>query len=388
MEIFAVGSRAHPKRPKKNPQPTQAAQATQATQPVQESAAAEENDAQEDDANEPANPRGGVDSVRFLAARSTKLPSRVLKQPAIKDPNELLDDRDCPDPDESSLDNEQRLSKFIRLHPCLSLEATSHRTLSAAAELIGKASVKTKPAETCSKAHDDLFLRPARDGERECVNGDTCIVNWLAGFRYGEASEYAFTCREFLTPSEQETYEKSGELPQTQSKCLVCARYFQTYLYTICRSDPNFTLTPTIALQAFCNDPTKEDVVQTLGSKTRSKGEYKPEKLLFIDEKFKNSNAGRGELSHLVWQPTVRFNSKDYEFALDEEKRPFLVQVDMEMDQSPENNGGGSSVPEHTQIVGVQQPDPLRDPDAEEPVAATEQQQDAAVAPHFRRPLP
>ena len=162
----------------------------------------------------------------------------------------------------------------------------------------------------------------------------------------------------------------------------------QTYVYTICRSDPNFTLTPTIALQAFCNDPTKEDVVQTLGSKTRSKGEYKPEKLLFIDEKFKNSNAGRGELSHLVWQPTVRFNSKDYEFALDEEKRPFLVQVDMEMDQSPENNGGGSSVPEHTQIVGVQQPDPLRDPDAEEPAAATEQQQDAVASPHFRRPLP
>lgn len=175
----------------------------------------------------PVGRRGGIDSDRFIAARSTKIPSRVLKQPEPLDANELLDDRDCPDIDEQSLDNEQRLASFVKLHPMLSLDATSHRTLSAAADLIATSSVKCKPVEYSCPNHDSLYFRPPQNNERECVNGENCIVKWLAGFRYGEESQYAFTCREFLTPNEQTAFENTGELPSVQGKCLVCARYFQ-----------------------------------------------------------------------------------------------------------------------------------------------------------------
>lgn len=339
----------------------------------------------------PALPRGGVDSESFLAARSTKIPSRVLKAPPKKDPTQLLDDRDVPDIDEHAQDNEARLSKFIRLHPSLSLDACSHRTLSAAADLLGDASIKCKPSESCSKAHDDMFLRPARGQERECVNGDSCIVRWLADFRYGENSQFAFTCREFLTPKELKAFESEGELPSVQGKCLVCARYYQTFVYTVCRTDPNFKLSPGIAAQAFCNDPGElpEEPVRTLGSKTRAKGEYKMDKLLFIDEKFKTSNAARGELSHLVWQPTVRFNSADYEFGLDHDEeqtpQPFLVQIAMENENDPENNGSGPSIPAHAEVTEVCEPDPMRDPDDDESPPTSSKQPHFGAPPHSTR---
>ena len=192
-----------------------------------EPAPAEDAPAEDGGWPHPEGRRGGVDSDRFIAARSTKLPSRVLKQPEPLDPKELLDDRDCPDVDEQSLDNEQRLAQFVKLHPMLSLDATSHRTLSAAADLIATSSVKCKPVEYSCPNHDSLYFRPPQNNERECVNGENCIVKWLAGFRYGEESQYAFTCREFLTPNEQTAFENTGELPSVQGKCLVCARYFQ-----------------------------------------------------------------------------------------------------------------------------------------------------------------
>ena len=136
-----------------------------------------------------------------------------------------------------------------------------------------------------------------------------------------------------------------------------------------------------MALHAFCNDPAHEDAVKTVASATKAAGTYKEEKLLFIDEKFKSTNAARGELAHLVWQPTVRFNATDYQFALGEAQQPYLIQVGMTNDDDvdPQNNTGGSTLPAHTRISHIFPPNPARDPNDEEP---TEKQQ----PPSFVRP--
>ena len=147
-----------------------------------------------------------------------------------------------------------------------------------------------------------------------------------------------------------------------------CVLHSQTYVYTICRSDPHFKLSPQMALMAFCNDPEHEDAVKTIGSTTKAAGSYREDKLLFIDERFKATNAARGELSHLVWQPTVRFNATDYQFALDDAQQPYLVQVDMVTKSDPSNNQMGSSIPPHTRIESIMQPNPLRNPEDEEDV--------------------
>lgn len=274
--------------------------------------------------------------------------SRV-ERPMGDKPSELLDSRNMPDADELYTENERALTQFIKLHPMLrcacpcsarathvhappsptvlradsrtlSLEATSERTLSKAAALVDRYAMPTKELETVTKAHDDLFFRRAKPdlGERPCVNGDKCICRWLAIFRYGEETDAAFVCREFLLPSQLDDFQKTGRTPKVQGKCLLCTRYFTSYVYTLARNVPDFCPKSCIAIQTFgnaieCANP--EDEAATHANAVGGADGYRADVMLYVDEKWANTSASRGAFGTLLWRPIVRFNSSDYVFV-------------------------------------------------------------------------
>ena len=268
------------------------------------------------------------------------------------DNGELLNRGNVPDVDELYSENERALTNFIRLHPMLrsihsmsrakhtcththmhflhthphppkpvrSLDATSERTLSMAASLVDKYALPTRELETVSKTHDDLFFRRANTevGERPCVNGEKCICRWLAIFRYGEETDAAFVGREFLLPSQLDDFQQSGRLPKAQAKCLMCTRYFTSYVYTLARNSPSFSPKSCIAVQAFGNKIGVHNVEEETMTHSNSVGcedGYRADVMLYVDEKWADTASSRGPLGTLLWRPVVRFQSSDYVYV-------------------------------------------------------------------------
>jgi len=250
---------------------------------------------------------------------SARAKSKRVERSSYEKPAELLDSRDVPDADELYTENERALSQFIRLHPMLSLESTSERTLSTAASLVDSYALPTRELEVVSKTHDDLFLRRANldAGERPCINGDKCVCRWLAIFRYGEETDAAFVCREFLLPSQLKEFQNSGRVPKTQGKCLMCARYFTAYTYTLARNSPDFCPKSCISIQAFGNlieSTSPEDDVLGHSNSIGGDDGYNADAMLYVDEKWTDTAASRGPLGTLLWRPVVRFKTSDYVF--------------------------------------------------------------------------
>ena len=191
-----------------------------------------------------------------------------------------------------------------------------------AASLVGTYSLPTRELEMVPKAHDDLFFRPAKPdlGERPCINGEKCVCRWLAIFRYGEETDAAFVCREFLLPSQLNEFQSSGKVPKAQGKCLMCARYFTAYTYTLARNMPSFSPKSSITIQAFGNKigvESPEDEAMTHSNAVGGEDGYRPDAMLYVDEKWTSTAASRGALGTLLWRPVVRFQSSDYVFVKD-----------------------------------------------------------------------
>jgi len=295
---------------------------------------------------------GASDAAAAVGADAAKKKSQSIERPMDeKCDTELLDARDVPDADELYSENERALSQFIRLHPMLSMESTSERTLSTAASLVDAYSLPTRELETVSKTHDDLFLRRANSdvGERSCVNGEKCVCRWLAIFRYGEETNAAFVCREFLLPSQLADFNTSARLPKTQGKCLLCTRYFTAYTYTLARSSPSFCPKSCISIQAFGNlieSKSPEDDVVGHSNAVGGEGGYRPDAMLYIDEKWTNTAASRGPIGTLLWRPVVRFRTSDYVFVKDVDSglyRIIQTAVGAEAEAVGGGGGGGSS---------------------------------------------
>ena len=233
--------------------------------------------------------------------------------------------------------------------PRRSLDATNERTLSAVAELAKDVAVKTRELEVVSKTYDDDFLRPANAnaGERECVNGEKCVCRWLSIFRYGESSEYEFVCREYILPSEAQS--SSGKVTRPHGKCLLCTRYFTTYIYTMARNSPTFCPKSPISLQAFANKisvPCAQDEALSHTNSVGTVDGYRQSVMLFVDEEWTSSKAARDDLGTLIWKPMVRFNSKDYSFVIDSQtKAPKILQVNMGHLSTEQGFGQPSSFP-------------------------------------------
>ena len=242
----------------------------------------------------------------------------------------LMQDRAGIDADESYGSQEHALSSYLKLHPVLSLESTSCQTLQLVANLVEDTSIPTKELEVVPKPHDDAYLRPPNVsiGERPCCLGDRCICVWLARWRYGDDTDMAFIGTEFLLPSEATEFKKSGKLPHTQGKCLVCSRYVTTYIYRCARADPTFKPSASIPLQAFGNSLGVEagENVPTHASVANDVDGYRQEALLFVDEQWADTAAARGSMASLLWRPCVKFDSQHYEYVKDHTGLPRMLQ--------------------------------------------------------------
>ena len=119
------------------------------------------------------------------------------------------------DQDEQSGSQEMALSSYLRLHPVLSLESTSHQTLQLVADLIKDTAIPTKELDIIPKSWDDSYLRPPNlaIGERPCCLGNRCICVELARWRYGNDTDLAFVGTEFLLPKQHEAFVANGTLP-------------------------------------------------------------------------------------------------------------------------------------------------------------------------------
>ena len=267
------------------------------------------------------------------AAGRQALPPEAPPPPTARDASgqmPLLQSQAGIDADEAYGSQEAALSQYLKLHPVLSLESTSCQTLQLVADLVESTSIPTKELEVVPKSYDDEMLRPPNTaiGERACCFGNRCICVWLARWRYGDDTDMAFIGTEFLLPSERATFHKSGTLPATNGKCLVCSRYVHTYIYRCARADPTFQPSAKIPLQAFGNalGMACGDDVPTHSSVANDSDGYRSEALLFVDETWADTAAARGDMATLLWRPVVRFESTHYAYVRDPSGKPRLVQ--------------------------------------------------------------
>jgi hypothetical protein len=265
--------------------------------------------------------------------------SRASKPPAVPPPPPardeggnplLLQDRAGVDADELCGSQEHALSSYLKLHPVLSLESTNYQTLQLVANLVEQTSIPTKELEVVPKTHDDEYLRPPNVdiGERPCCFGDRCMCVWMARWRYGDDTDMAFMGTEFLLPSQAAEFGRSGKLPPTKGKCLVCSRYVTTYIYRCARADPTFKPDARIPLQAFGNALgfASGNEVPTHASVANDSDGYRQEAMLFVDEQWADTAAARGGMASLMWRPCVKFDTTHYVYVKDPNGLPRLLQ--------------------------------------------------------------
>lgn len=257
------------------------------------------------------------------------------------------------EPYEEFSESEKRLNEFLTLHPMLSLDATSGTSLKLVSEMFqdrDRARVDERDLVCIPKSHDDRFLRPPNIdiGERPCVCEDTCICKFMADFRYGEGSKFAFVCTEFLTPKQQAAFLHGEGLPRHRGKCLICLRYFQTYIYTLSRTDPNFRLIGKhVSTQDFCNMVSRsgsdelqkfwalQPEAQHFFCEVGTWDGYSPSALLYVDEEYTKQLAGnKGPMATAFWRPQVKFSSRHYVFETRNDGQPYVSQTGVSSEAS------------------------------------------------------
>lgn len=89
--------------------------------------------------------------------------------------------------------------------------------------------------ECCDVTYCADYLREARGegyGERACKNGQKCVLYVLATNYPDQVTnsvpDDAFVGREFLLPSQEEEYKRTGNLPPGRRTCLACNRFKTT----------------------------------------------------------------------------------------------------------------------------------------------------------------
>ena len=295
-----------------------------------------------------------IDGVS-IGAGKIPVPAPVPEAPPTFQKVSLVGDASGIGADEAYSRDEEQLNNFLKLHPMLSLEATSHRTLQMLGTMFEKAAITAKHAlPVVPKSHDDLFLTAADEkiGERPCVNGDTCLGKVIAQVRYGMNTDKAFVCKEFLLPDQHAKFLRGEGLPQRQGKCLLCSRYFQSYVYVLARTDPAFKVGQSpLGMQVFCNPVThipapkvnEEDNLQraaaelpTSACSVSAKDGYKPSATLFVDEDWMTLRSAReSNMGQLLFKPCVRFCSTHYKYVKDD-RGLRIVQVGIGADDSGE----------------------------------------------------
>jgi hypothetical protein len=239
-------------------------------------------------------------------------------------------------------ENEVALNNFLKRHPMLSLQALAPSSLQLITNAASNAPIRVKELESVSRGHDDLFLRPPKleIGERPCACGEQCLAIFIAQLRYGPNNDKGFICTEHLLPSELTAFKEGHGLPKIPNKCLLCLRYFQTYVALLARTDPTFAAaTKSLSTEAYVNCVVPRDVETEETSNLNSSmaprfvsecsgDDYPLSSLIFADEEALRNPCIRGSKDLMAWQlrPQVRFQASHFTYHMDEAGKPFITQ--------------------------------------------------------------
>lgn len=73
--------------------------------------------------------------------------------------------------------------------------------------------------QVVTRAYEEQYLREPTGKERPCIMGDQC-----QGMNLPHVNANGFVVREFLLPSEEEEFKRTGNLPTEGRLCLMCKR--------------------------------------------------------------------------------------------------------------------------------------------------------------------
>jgi len=124
----------------------------------------------------------------------------------------------------------------------------------------------------------------------------------------------------------------------------------QNYIYILSRTDSNFKLPPTAAVQSFSNRfgecPEHAEIcaaarnMPTHSSSVACRDGYHPHAMLFVDEDFAQNCTQRDtSLSALTFKPVVRFCSTHYRYVSDKTGGYRIVQVGIGVDENLDGLG-------------------------------------------------
>jgi hypothetical protein len=348
-------------------------------------------DVDDDDHDHNSKRHAGSSSSFNGAPKPSAYRVKVPNSPPKRDETAFLQSVPNVAPDESYGNDERQLNDFLIKHPMCSLEATSQKTLAVVSSVLkSNGFCHPKPLPVVGKSYDDKMLCPPNKtiGERECVCGDKCMAAFLARWRHGSNTDLAFVCKEYLLPDEHAAFLAGKGLPIRRKKCLLCSRYFTSFLYYKARVDPTFKLEevglePLSFQNQVCTSlepkerkrPNKEeeakeeetkeeeqeakeeeqqeqqeeDAFQRAMRETQnrpvenaslvsSQDGYRPGAMLFVDENFFSSRmtSREGPLASLAWQPVVKFQSNHYKYVKDAGGTAKILQIGIGSEPDPD----------------------------------------------------
>lgn len=101
--------------------------------------------------------------------------------------------------------------------------------------------------EVVCRAYEERYLREPTGNERKCALDDGC-----QGLQLDHARDSGFILREFLLPSQEEVWKRTGQLPADRQLCLMCKRAEILRAYVNIRAD-NMGVREQATLQDFRN---------------------------------------------------------------------------------------------------------------------------------------
>jgi hypothetical protein len=271
--------------------------------------------------------------------------------------------------------NYEMVNTFVKMHPMLSSDIFNSSVLEKLDSMLERQPIQLREIPTVDKVYEDGMLRPPEidKGERPCVLGDECMCVFMSRMRYGPSNPYGFVCTEFLLPEQRREWICGNKLPEVPGKCLVCLRYFTTYLYYMARNDAHFhettkkfnlqthknatastnsnkrvrfsvdnecnesndastpisSILSNLSSSSWHDDHLAQQILPTHCNAVGSTNGYRRDALLFSDEKTLQAPSMRTMSCNSVpFHPFVRFCMSHYKYKLVGDK-PRIVQVNV-----------------------------------------------------------
>lgn len=219
---------------------------------------------------------------------------------------------------------ETKLNDFEKLHPMLSSDMINPSIFAELSNALERQPIQLLELPVVDKSYEDQMLRPARteQGERPCVLGEKCLCMFMARLRYGRNNSYGFVCTEFLLPDQRRAWLRGDKLPEQAGKCLVCLRYFATYLYLMIRNNSDYVQymdrfqAQTHESLQWHDSHSGDGSVPSHAASVGTQNGYRREVLLHMDEQSMSCGGLREErAANFVFRPIVRFSSTHFKYV-------------------------------------------------------------------------